>query len=139
MTARIEQRLERPDFTVVTVTGNVDAEQVSSQIESFLQDRPTRLVMWDIRNGSLADLSADDLRDIVKRGAPHAERRRDGRTAILCSKPVDFGLARMFQTLANIYHIPFEIEVFRDRAAALNWLFSAPGSRAASLSEQPRP
>ena len=122
---RIDSSLEAAnDLTVVTVVGEVHVGQVLSQIITFLTGKPTQLVLWDIRAGSLAGISRDDLRLIVEKGAPYADRRIGGRTAIVCSKELDYGISRMFQTFANIEHIPFEIEVFRDIRGAREWLNS---------------
>ena len=110
------------DLTIVTVVGEVNAEQVVSQIISFLTGEPTQLVLWDFREGSLASLSSKDLQMIVQRGAQFADRRKGGRTAIVCSKEVDYGLGRMFQTFASLQHIPFEINVFRNLEEAVEWL-----------------
>ena len=125
MTARIDQVVDRKnDLATVTVTGSVDVEQVNRQILGFLGDKPTHRVLWDVRNGSLEKLTAEDMRRIIAEGAPHAAKRCGGRTAILCSKPVDFGLARMFETFASLYHLPFEIHVFTESAEAMEWLFA---------------
>jgi hypothetical protein len=110
------------ELTVVAVVGDVDAEQVLSQIISFLTGEPTQLVLWDFREGSMASLSSIDLQMIVKRGAEFADRRKGGRTAIVCSKDLDYGLGRMFQTFASLQHIPFEIQVFRSQEEAREWL-----------------
>ena len=122
---RINSSLEAAnDLTVVTVVGEVDAGQVLSQIITFLTGEPTQLVLWDIRAGSLAGISRDELRMIVDTGAPYAVRRRGGRTAVVCSKEVDYGISRMFQSFANLGHIPFEIEIFRNIRVAREWLNS---------------
>lgn len=110
------------NLTVVTVVDEVDAEQVLSQIISFLTGEPTQLVLWDIREGSLARLSSEDMRMIIQRGAQFADRRKGGRTAIVCSTDIDYGFGRMFETLASLQHIPFEISVFRDLSEAKQWL-----------------
>lgn len=112
------------DLTLVTVRGEVDAEQVLSQIITFLTGEPTRLVLWDFRAGSLARISPGELKMIAEKGAPYADRRRGGRTAVVCSKEADYGLSRMFQTFARLAHIPFEINVFRDVTEAREWLNS---------------
>ena len=113
------------DLTGFTVVGDVDAEQVLSQIISFLTGEPTQLVLWDITIGSLADISSDDLRRIVERAAPFADRRKGGLTAIVCSTDLDYGLSRMFQTFAELLQIPFAIEVFRNLQEAREWLNEA--------------
>jgi hypothetical protein len=122
---RIDSSLEAAnDLTVVTVVGEVDVGQVLSQIITLLTGEPTQLVLWDIRAGSLAGISRDELRMIVEEGAPYADRRRGGRTAVVCSKEVDYGISRMFQAFASLGRIPFEIEVFRDIRGAREWLNS---------------
>jgi hypothetical protein len=110
------------DLTIVTVVGEVNAEQVANQIISFLTREPTKLVLWDFTEGSLASLSSKDLQMIIQRGAQFADRRKGGRTAIACSREVDYGLSRMFQTFASLQHIPFEINVFRNLEEAVEWL-----------------
>ena len=121
--ARITASLDRAsDLTIVTVEGSVSADQVRNQIVGFLKGEPTRLVLWDIRRGSLADISPDAMRTLVSAGAPYAHRRRGGRTAIVCVHDVDFGLSRLFKAIAELQHIPFEINVFREMRLALAWL-----------------
>ena len=119
-------RDERMDLTIVTVEGAVSAHQVRQQIVGFLTGEPTQLVIWDIRRGSISGISADDIRMLVSAGAPHADRRRGGRTAIVCFHDVDFGVSRMFEIVAELQHIPFEIKVFRQMDAATRWLKEDP-------------
>ena len=123
MTARIEQLIDRNrDFTTVEVTGAVNADQVCRQILGFLGEKPTSRVLWDIRNGTLAKLTKQDMQHIITECGAHADKRRGGRTAVLCARPVDFGLARMFGTLAELYHVPFDIHVFGEHTEAMSWL-----------------
>ena len=112
------------DLTVVTVVGEVTGEQVLSQLITSLTGKPTHLVLWDIREGTLADLSNSDVQMVVKKGAPFADRRKGGRTAIVCSKEVDYGISRMIKTIASLGHVPVEFEVFRDIEGAREWLNS---------------
>lgn len=113
------------DLTVFTVVDEVDAEQVLSQILSFLTGEPTQLVLWDITVGSLERISSDDLWMIVKRVAPFADRRKEGQTAIVCLDDLDYGLSRMFQSFAEIMQVPIEINVFRNLEKAREWLNEA--------------
>jgi hypothetical protein len=115
-------------ITYFRVLEEVDAEQVLSQIISFLTGSPTRLVIWDIGGGTLRKLSASDLKMIIARAKPYTGSRAGGRTAIVCTNEVDFGLSRMFEAFAESYEIPFEIRVFRDREKARAWLDELPKS-----------
>lgn len=124
MGARIDQTVDHErNLTTVTVTGAVDADQVCRQILGFLGANPTSRVLWDLRSGTLSMLSATDMQRIITDCAEHADKRRGGRTAVLCARPVDFGLARMFETLAELYHVPFDIRVFGEHDEAMAWLF----------------
>jgi hypothetical protein len=110
------------DLTVFTVVGAVDAAEVSGHIMAFLPVDPTPLVLWDIRAGSVTGLSIVDILGIIKRAAPFADRRRGGRTAIVCAQTLDYAVSRMFQSLAEAMQIPFEIAVFRSYEEARRWL-----------------
>ena len=123
-TPQITSSRPRPDLTVVAVEGAVTADQVRDQIIGFLTDSPTRFVIWDIRNGTLARLTTSDIRTLVEKGAPHAHRRSGGRTAIVSPNDLDYGLSRMFETVAELQHVPFEIHVFRNMDEAESWLHS---------------
>jgi hypothetical protein len=106
------------NLTVFAIVGKVDAEQILGQIISFLTGEPTHLVLWDISAGTLAGISSRDLQMIVNRGREFADRRKGGRTAIVCSRDVDYGLSGMLQTFAELIQIPFDIAVSRNMEEA---------------------
>lgn len=102
------------NLTVFTVVGEISAEQILGQSIAFLADNPSQLVLWDFRLASLANISGAELRMMIEQGKPFADSRKGGLTAIVCAKEIDYGISRMFQTLAEILEIPFEIQVFRN-------------------------
>jgi hypothetical protein len=110
------------NLTIFSVVDAISSEEVIPQIVSFLTAEPTQLVLWDCAAGSIAHMAPKDLQSIVDRGKPFAESRRGGRTAIVCATDLDYGLCRVFRAYAEISHVPFEIEVFRNRDAAKEWL-----------------
>jgi hypothetical protein len=59
---------------------------------------------------------------IIKRAKPFADRRRGGRTAIVCAQTLDYAISRMFQSMAEAMQIPFAIAVFWDYEEARGWL-----------------
>jgi hypothetical protein len=61
-----------------------------------------------------------ELREIVSILDEHAAAIGKKKLAVIASRPVTFGVARQFQTLADFG--PLDVEVFRDRRAALGWL-----------------
>ena len=110
------------DLTVFTVVGAVDAAAVSGHIMAFLPVDPTPLVLWDIRAGNVSGFSIVDVMGIIKRAKPFADRRRGGRTAIVCAQPLDYAVSHMFRAMAEAMQIPFEMAVFRDHEEARGWL-----------------
>ncbi|MFQ5704796.1 MAG: hypothetical protein ACE5HT_12340 [Gemmatimonadales bacterium] len=79
-------------------------------------------VLWDLRQARTDKLTAADLAAIVEEaGIPtDAESVRWGRVAFVASRPVDFGVARMYQVLSE--RIPFERKVFSEFSDAWSWL-----------------
>ena len=61
-----------------------------------------------------------ELREIVAIVDEHAAAIGKKKLAVIATKPVTFGVARQFQTLADFG--PLDVEVFRDRRTALGWL-----------------
>ena len=109
-------------LTVFTVRGKANADEVIDEIVDFLNGAATPLVLWDFTAGSLAGIPSEGLQRIVEKGKQFAEIRLGGRTGIVCSKEVDYGLARMFQSFAELARVPFEISVFRRMEDARAWL-----------------
>ena len=110
------------DLTVFTVVGAVDAAEMADHIMAFLTGEPTQRVLWDIRAGSVTSLSIIDVMWLINRAKPFADRRRGGRTAIVCAQALDYAVSRMFQSFAEAMQIPFEIAVFRSYEEARRWL-----------------
>jgi hypothetical protein len=110
------------NITVFTVIDAVNSDQVIDHVVSFLCGTPTQLALWDCGAGSFALMATKDLQSIVDRGKPFADSRRGGRTAIVCVTDIDYGLCRIFRAYANVSHIPFKINIFRNHSEAREWL-----------------
>lgn len=54
-----------------------------------------------------------------------AEVRRGGKTAITAPGNLEYGMARMYEILADAYAHPVTIRAFRTREEALQWLREA--------------
>jgi hypothetical protein len=113
---------QEKDLAIFTIVDDVDAKQVLDEVIGFLTGEPTHLVLWDLRAGSLMRVTPAGLRMIAERATKLADRRKGGRTAIVCSTDVDYGLSRMFQTFAELLQAPVEFTVSRDIEGAREWL-----------------
>jgi hypothetical protein len=63
-----------------------------------------------------------ELREVVATIGEHAPAIGPKKVAILTGKPITFGVARVFEALAEIEDTPLQVKVFFDRALAWAWL-----------------
>jgi hypothetical protein len=117
-----KSRFPEAQLTVYTTTGPMTVDDVSNTVIACLTDNPTLLAIWDIREASFSGVTGDDLRKVVIHARPLAESRAGGKTAIICSRGADYGLARLFQTYVELYEAPIDIKVFNSMDEAIAWL-----------------
>jgi len=111
-----------PDLTTHVVTGEVRGEDLQRAAMAFLKDSPTRLALWDFTEAQFSTLTTQDLVAVFDSLVPYAEARRGGRSALLFSSTVGFGLGRLSEALAEVRDFPFELKAFGRRSDALLWL-----------------
>ncbi len=70
-----------------------------------------------------------ELREIAATISEHAPRIGAKKVALLTSKPITFGVARVFEALAELEETPLQVKVFNDRSAAWAWLRPGAGAR----------
>jgi len=78
------------------------------------------LFLWDLRHLRRGPDTSDELRDAADSVAKGNHVWNESRTAVLVKRDLDFGIARMFQVYAD--GIGMSYEIFRDEAAAIEWL-----------------
>ena len=89
---------------------------------------PLRAQALERAQKQLSELTGDDIQNFARR---RRETRYPNpfRNAILAPQPVQYGYARMFQTLID--HPDITTQVFSDEAAALAWLNEPPAPKPA--------
>jgi hypothetical protein len=63
-----------------------------------------------------------ELREVVATIGEHTQAIGSKKVAILASKPVTFGVARVFEALAQVEETSLQVKVFFDREMAWAWL-----------------
>ena len=109
-------------LTVKTVTGNPSFEESMTAFRQFYEGNLTKKVLWDFRKASLYRISSNHIEIILDYIRQHAEKRAGGKTAILISKDLEYGMSRMIQTLTELKGIPIETAIFRSIEEAVHWL-----------------
>jgi len=121
MPIRIE-RIAEKDLTVFVVTGVLGPGEQLKALEKFYEGDPTRHVLWDFRKVEGERYFYEDVKEIVAFSKTKAHLRPPGKTAIVTSKAVDFGLARMAKSLSEAMEMPWEAGSFTSIEDAVAWL-----------------
>ncbi len=101
--AEIETNVYREsEFTVHTVTGDVIPEDLLGKLKDFYQEEPTFSILWDFTEADVAGLTNQQIKDVARAGKNLSERRKEGRTAMLFTDALGYGLGRMFESLAKL-------------------------------------
>ncbi len=120
--------------------GEITVEDVEQTVRAFYEAAPTKNVLWDFTEGTLQDLTTQQIRHImfevtIFRVIGRADVRTGGRTAMVASNAADYGLARVAVTIGELEELPFESDVFFDIDEARQWLAEVPD---VDLTEQRR-
>lgn len=107
---------------VVTIEeGCVTFNDMKANQDRLLADPDFNPEFNQLSDATLAtdtDLTADGIRTLFRRRVFSAESRR----AVVAPTAFAFGMARMIETYAELSNNASEVQVFHDRAAALEWL-----------------
>jgi len=110
-------------LTIFTATGDVTYNEAVNTLGAYTKDGYTRLELFDFSNGTGQSFTSEQIEQVLEMGKANLDMRpADGKTALVVSKDIDYGLSRVFQTLSEIEGITWEVEVFRSMNEAYEWL-----------------
>jgi len=118
---KVHQDSER-ELTVFTAEGMIRADDVATAIETFYRNAVTLNVLWDISGADVSRIEASDIEKIVHLSVAHGETRVGGKTAVVATEDLTFGLSRVYETLKEAEQLPFQTSVFRSLDDAYAWL-----------------
>ena len=108
------------DLTVHTVSGNLTSQELLDKLETYYQGRPTQLILWDFMNATWSGITADELQELMRKAKKYS--RKGGKTALVFSADIDFGIGRMVETYGELERYDYEFSSFRDMRDAEKWL-----------------
>ena len=114
----------KQNLTVHVVTDRVTEQEMFGTLEAFYAGQFTRLLLWDMSQANLEHVSIDTLRRFVHRAAELGADRVGGKTAVVAATALQYGLARMSATFADIEAAPYEFAIFKTCEEARAWLTS---------------
>jgi hypothetical protein len=109
-------------LTINIVKGELTFDHAVEAVKEFYEEKLTKDVLWDLREGTWKDISDKHIRSIIAfiEKCEKVEVRKDGRTAIVVPADIDYGIARAVQSYSD--SLPFKVGVFRSMDEAIKWL-----------------
>ena len=110
------------DLSVFTVNGDLTADEVIERVEEYYTRHPTKLVLWIMADVDLSAMTSEGIERIIQIAKKNTGKRKEGKTAIVGSKDIEYGLARMYEAYTGLENLPYECKIFKDVNEAKEWL-----------------
>jgi 2-hydroxychromene-2-carboxylate isomerase len=107
-------------WVVTRATGAITYAEIDAHLDEEERARAIGEPELLDATGATTDLSVDQVRALVHRAHRMLRRGAVGPTAVVADQDVLFGMARMYQLLAELDGI--SVSVFRDAEDAERWL-----------------
>lgn len=109
---------------IVSVTGDLSADETISVIREYYPAGTVRDVIWDLTSGSLLAISKNGFHAIAKAAKESVAggSRQGGKTAYVGNADVEYGLLRMYTAIAEVTGVPIKYHVFKSLEEARSWM-----------------
>lgn len=121
MTEITKKVLKELDLTIYSIVGDYNIETLQDLIDRFYQSQYTVNLALDFSKAISPDFSRDDIDEILAHAKKYAHLRSFGKTAFIVSSDINFGIGRMYETVAEISNHTILHNVFRDFEEAIKW------------------
>jgi len=121
--AKIDTRID--DTTLIlTVVGDLTAEEVIYAIKNIYPASNSKYIIWDLTNASLSQMSRSDFEAIARTAKESVASglRQPGKTTHVVTSTAEYGLFRMYTSIAEMTGVPVEYSVFRTFEEARQWI-----------------
>ncbi|RPI02566.1 MAG: hypothetical protein EHM64_13780 [Ignavibacteriae bacterium] len=109
-------------LTIHTIVGEVLAEEISDKIRTYSESGPTNYVLWDFSRAVLDKIKSHDVEIFISLTSQYASYRKGGKTALVFSSDLGFGLGREFDTYTDLKESRIPYMTFRRKEDAIKWL-----------------
>jgi acyl CoA:acetate/3-ketoacid CoA transferase len=112
----------RIQLTTHTLIGKITVEDLLAEIKKFYDTEPTPNNLWNLLEADVSDIESFDIKKLAQFPREYVPSRVGGKTALVSSNDLAYGLSRMYKMYADIAGQKVEIQVFRSLEAAQTWL-----------------
>jgi len=112
------------NILIASVTGSLTADEVIAVVERYYSNGIVKHVIWDLTNGSLSLISTNGFKAIASATfkSLSGETRQGGKTVFVGTNDTEYGLMRMYSTIAEMTGVPTKYSVYRTMEEAKSWL-----------------
>lgn len=110
------------DLTIFMVHGELTADEVIQSVEALSARKPTKFVLWDATDGSVANVPTEEIQRVAQTMMRFLEKRKEGKTAFVVATDLDYGLGRMYEAFAENEGLPYAYGIFKTVKEAKQWL-----------------
>jgi hypothetical protein len=121
--AEIRKEIEKQyDVTIMAASGKITAGQIIDVLIDYYEGEFTSNLIWDYTDADLTDIANADLQRISSASRRYTHLRKKGKTAIVVTEPLGFGLGRMYEIINEMEENPVRYNIFKTRQEALEWM-----------------
>ncbi|MCJ7538520.1 MAG: hypothetical protein MUO88_02535 [Desulfobacterales bacterium] len=117
---------KRRNLTTYALTGELTLDDIQSTLKAFWEAHELTLnTLWDARNAKLTNLESSDMERItalIGQYTHRFEERKGGKSAVVASSDLQYGLSRILGTLYEVEDFPTQLKIFRIKDEAVEWL-----------------
>jgi hypothetical protein len=113
---------EEKQQTVHVFTGEVSGKDIIEAVKALYAAGPTPNHLWDLTEADISAVKSEDLQQIALIAEQSSPSGRAGRTAIVSTSDLGYGLSRMYSSFAEMSGHSAEVRSFRSRKEAEEWI-----------------
>lgn len=114
------------NLVIYTLTGELTLDDIQSTLKAFWEAHELTLnTLWDARSAKLTNLESSDMGRItalIGQYTHRFEERKGGKSAVVASSDLQYGLSRILGTLYEVEDFPTQLKIFRIKDEAVEWL-----------------
>ena len=118
---------KKAGYAEINSSGHIDIQGIVDTLGKLFSNEnwsPGMSILADYTDSSTIDLNSELVSQISHLVKGQNEIMGEGKLAIIMSSDLDYGYARMFQLLTEDY-IDKEVNIYRDRETAYEWIISS--------------
>jgi len=110
------------ELTTNIVRGPTSYDDLLSWITNYYSGSVTKYILWDFTEADLSPITTNQFQNIAEMVKSRSDLRKGGKSALVFSRDLEFGLGRMFEMFSQVEGTEFEFRSFRSLTEAKEWM-----------------